>query len=90
MKYLVFLFLGFGLIACSNESEPDICACIQAGEKLSKISEVTLKKAENGETTTEDEANMKKLRAEKDKVCEPFKEMGGPEMLERKKECQNK
>lgn len=75
---LLFIFT-----ACSEEDS--ICDCIRAGKK---VEELTAKVLQSGQINRAMAKKIEKLKMHQEKVCEPFKTMGGPEMKKRMETCE--
>jgi hypothetical protein len=81
MKRIIYSLPLFLLTACS---EPDtICDCIAVSDSLNIKSRELLNKV----PTAADEQAIQSLRKKKKQACAAFEKMGGAEMLERKKTC---
>jgi hypothetical protein len=81
MKRIIYSLPLFLLTACSA---PDtICDCIAVSDSLNIKSRELLNKV----PTAADEQAIQSLRKKKKQVCAAFEKMGGAEMLERKKTC---
>lgn len=81
MKRIIYSIPLFLLTACS---EPDtICDCIAVSDSLNIKSRELLNKV----PTAADEQAIIALRKNKKQKCAAFEKMGGAEMLERKKTC---
>jgi hypothetical protein len=81
MKRIIYSLPLFLLTACS---EPDtICDCIAVSDSLNIKSRELLNKV----PTDADEQAIQTLRKNKKEKCVTFEKMGGAEMLERKKTC---
>ena len=83
MKYFIVISSVILLSSC-NSKDQQFCNCLQAGEELNEHS-LTLF---NESVTPESAKKLKDLKAKQKKACADYQMMGGPEMLERKKECQ--
>jgi len=81
MKYLLPALI-FCLCAC-GPTDPKMCDCLDAGDKLNQFSSKLLSK----EATPKEVAEMKKLKADKTSKCKDYQTMSGEEMLKRKAEC---
>lgn len=79
---LPLFVVALSLTACGEKDA--ICSCIEAGDKLNKLSGEVLQ----GKKSEIDQKAWKQLKADKEKKCREFETMGGPEMLERKKDCE--
>jgi maleate cis-trans isomerase len=73
----------FLLISC-GQSDPKMCSCLEAGEKLNNYSSKMFTK----EITEKDVKEMQKLREDKAKKCVDYQTMSGEEMLKRKADCE--
>jgi|UniRef100_UPI00404A0125 hypothetical protein len=81
MKRIIYSLPLFLLTACG---EPDtICDCIAVSDSLNIKSRELLNKV----PTAADEQAIQTLRKQKKQTCAAFEKMGGAEMLERKKTC---
>ncbi|MEN9978653.1 MAG: hypothetical protein RLZZ569_1278 [Bacteroidota bacterium] len=81
MKRIIYSLPLFLLTACSA---PDtICDCIAVSDSLNIKSRELLNKV----PTAADEHAIQSLRKKKKQACAAFEKMGGAEMLERKKTC---
>ncbi len=81
MKRIIYSLPLFLLTACSA---PDtICDCIAVSDSLNIKSRELLNKV----PTAADEQAIQSLRKKKKQACAAFEKMGGAEMLERKKTC---
>lgn len=83
---LVIMRLGFFiliLLISSCKSDQKICKCLEAGDKLNRLSAELLEK----EVTVSQKSEMKKLKANQELLCKDFQEMSGEEMLKRKAGC---
>lgn len=72
----------FMLTACGEKDA--ICSCIEASDKMNKFSGEVLQ----GNKSEVDQKEWEQLKADKEKKCKDFKNMAGPEMLERKQSCE--
>jgi hypothetical protein len=82
MRNLVFISLSL-LVSCKTK-DTKMCACLEAGEKLNKLSAKLL----TTEVTEAQKDAMLKLKAIKKEKCKDFQTMSGEEMLKRKATCQ--
>lgn len=76
--------LVFVLVACGSGEKTPFCECMEAGGELNSYSAKILDK---GTATVADEKKMKSLKEAESKACKDYLTMGGPEMLELKREC---
>lgn len=86
MKIYSFLFIScslFLLLSC-GQSDPKMCSCLEAGEKLNNYSSKMFTK----EITEKDVKEMQKLKEDKAKKCVDYQTMSGEEMLKRKADCE--
>lgn len=81
-SFLPLVIVVLSLTACGEKDS--ICACIEAGDKLNKLSSEVLE----GKKSDINQQEWKKLKVDKEKKCKEFETMSGPEMLERKKNCE--
>ena len=77
------LFFGMvSLVSCSNDGEA-FCECIEAGEELNIKTQEFFDRAPNEDEYQEIES----LKNNKEKLCEPYKDMDGEQMKELQKSC---
>lgn len=81
MKRIIYSLPLFFLTACSEHDT--ICDCIAVSDSLNIKSRELLNKV----PTAADEHAIQSLRKKKKQACAAFEKMGGAEMLERKKTC---
>lgn len=86
MKISSSLIVSFALLlfySC-GQSDPKMCSCLEAGEKLNNYSSKMFTK----EITEKDVKEMQKLKEDKAKKCVDYQTMSGEEMLKRKADCE--
>lgn len=83
MKNLLILSSILILSACNSKDE-QFCECLKAGEALNAFSSTLMQ----GKITKEKADKLKQLKALKSDACRDYQTMSGPEMLERKADCQ--
>lgn len=87
--YFRFMFkrifpLLFVLVACGSGETTPFCKCMEAGNELNEYAAEVLN---NQEVDDAVEKKMAELKQTKKKLCKSYETMGGPEMLELKREC---
>jgi hypothetical protein len=76
----IFL-LGLILFSCSNDQS--LCRCIEAGDKVNKLSASFF----NRDYSVLGKDSLDALISHRDSICDNFKMMSGEEMLKLKENC---
>ena len=82
MKRIIYIFtLGVLLYSCSNDKS--MCRCIEAGDKVNKLSASFF----NRDYSVLGKDSLDALISNRDSICDNFKMMSGEEMLKLKENC---
>lgn len=82
MHYCLFILL-FLMVSCGPK-DPQMCDCLESGERLNQLSAKLL----NGKVTQAQKDSLLRLRKETAEKCLNYQTMSGEEMLKRKADCQ--
>ena len=82
MKYAIVFVVVSLLFSCSERDE-QFCQCLQFGQELNTFSSTVLKEGATEQTAKK----LRELKAKKQRACDAFKTMDGPEMIQKKAAC---
>lgn len=70
------------MFSCSQRDD-QFCECLEIGNQLNEFSATILEEGATSETANK----LKELKSTKQKACEGFLKMDGPEMIKKKAAC---
>ena len=79
----IALFAGFFLLFSCSQRDNQFCECLEIGNQLNEFSSIILEEG----ATTETAKKLKELKSTKQKACEGYLTMDGPEMIQKKAAC---
>lgn len=83
LRFTLFLLFSISLFSCQDRNT--VCDCVEAGNKANKISASFFDR----EYSEAGKDSLDKAIENREKVCEPFKEMSSKQLQEAASECEN-
>ena len=84
-KLFILISTGFLFFSCKeNNKDPQFCECLSISKSLNDKNKTLIESPAKREIILEE---LKKLVSEKRRICEPYEQMVGEEMIAREKAC---
>jgi len=84
-KLFILISTGFLFFSCEeNNKDPQFCECLSISKSLNEKNKTLIESPEKREVILEE---LKKLVSEKRRICKPYEQMTGEEMIAREKAC---
>lgn len=81
----ILISTGFLFFSCKeNNKDPQFCECLSISKSLNEKNKTLIESPAKREIILEE---LKKLVSEKRRICEPYEQMVGEEMIAREKAC---
>jgi len=81
----ILISTGFLFFSCKeNNKDPQFCECLSISKSLNDKNKTLIESPAKREIILEE---LKKLVSEKRRICEPYEQMVGEEMIAREKAC---
>ncbi|MBM3429594.1 MAG: hypothetical protein FJX99_01275 [Bacteroidetes bacterium] len=84
-KLFILISTGFLFFSCEeNNKDPQFCECLSISKSLNEKNKTLIESPAKREVILEE---LKKLVSEKRRICKPYDQMIGEEMITREKAC---
>jgi hypothetical protein len=84
-KLFILISTGFLFFSCEeNNKDPQFCECLSISKSLNEKNKTLIESPAKREVILEE---LKKLVSEKRRICKPYEQMTGEEMIAREKAC---
>jgi hypothetical protein len=81
----ILISTGFLFFSCEeNNKDPQFCECLTISKSLNEQNQKLIENPSKRESILQE---LKKLVSEKRRICEPYEQMVGEEMIAREKAC---
>jgi hypothetical protein len=84
-KLFILISTGFLFFSCEeNNKDPQFCECLAISKSLNEQNQKLIENPSKRENILQE---LKKLVSEKRRICKPYEQMTGEEMIAREKAC---
>ncbi|HBW87182.1 MAG TPA: hypothetical protein DEF82_10730 [Crocinitomicaceae bacterium] len=86
-KLFILISTGFLFFSCEeNNNDPQFCECLSISKSLNEKNKTLIESPAKREVILEE---LKKLVSEKRKICSPYEQMTGQELIDKENYCKN-
>jgi len=86
-KVFILISASFFFFSCEeNSKDPQFCECLSVSRTLNEKNKILIENPSNRDIVLKE---LQSLVSEKRRICKPYENMTGEEMLEKQKDCIN-